>query len=96
MTDEWEALPDTAFAWAYQEAERRKAEADEQARILAEAIQAALNEEHVYDPLPYPEAAPHDPRLYEGTGIGALYGVPGCERFLPELGDWRLVPRTTR
>jgi len=40
-----------------------------------------------YDPRPYAEAEP-DQKMYEGTAIGALYGLPG-----PELGleGWELV-----
>lgn len=48
-----------------------------------------------YDPLPYPEAEP-DSRLYEGTGIGALYGAPNCEAHLWQLAGWNLNPRSTR
>jgi hypothetical protein len=49
-----------------------------------------------YDPLPYPEAEPHDTRLYDGTGIGALYGAQDSERHLWQLAGWNLVPRSTR
>lgn len=28
-----------------------------------------------YDPLPYPEAEPADAKLYDGTAIGAMYGL---------------------
>jgi hypothetical protein len=86
----------TAFAQAYREAESRKAEVE--ALALAKAEAAALEAEglHVYDPLPYREALPAEPRMYEGTGIGALYGLPGSDHFLAELGDWRLVPRSSR
>lgn len=49
-----------------------------------------------YDPLPYPEAEPHDGSLYEGTGIAALYGLPGGERHAYNLAGWTLVPRSTR
>ena len=84
-------LPDTPMARAYREAERRKAEAEERARASAAAAEALAQAEHVYDPLPYAEAAPHDPRMYEGTGIGGLYGLPGSEWVANELGDWRLV-----
>jgi hypothetical protein len=49
-----------------------------------------------YDPLPYPEAEPADQALYEGTGIGALYGVPGCEGHEWQLAGWNLTPRSTR
>lgn len=87
MTEE---LLTTTFANAYREAEARKAAEEEAARAKAEAEALAAVELHVYDPRPYPEAVPHDPTLYEGTGIGALYDLPGCERFLPELGDWKI------
>lgn len=44
-----------------------------------------------YDPMPYAEAEP-DRALYEGTAIGALYGMPGPE---PALEGWELKPRST-
>lgn len=47
-----------------------------------------------YDPLPYPEAMP-DPSLYEGTGIAALYGLPGGEAHAWQLAGWNLNPRST-
>jgi hypothetical protein len=52
-----------------------------------------------YDPMPYPEAMPMG-RLYEGTGIGALYEL-GMETesgrsFAPDLAGWNLMPRSTR
>jgi hypothetical protein len=43
-----------------------------------------------YDPWPYPEAEP-DPSLYEGTGIGALYGLPGSEVHAWQLAGWNLT-----
>ena len=94
MSSEWgdvELLPDTAIARAWKEAEQRKA--DDEARRLAveEALAKALVELQIYDPL----APPDDPRLYEGTGIGVLYGLPGTERFKAELGDWQIVSRRT-
>jgi hypothetical protein len=49
-----------------------------------------------YDPLPYPEAEPADARLYEGTGIAALYGLPGGEAHAWQLAGWTLAPRATR
>lgn len=49
-----------------------------------------------YDPLPYPEALPAEPRLYEGTGIGALYGLPETDCHLWQLAGWNLVPRSSR
>lgn len=82
--------PETTLARAYREALERQAAAEEAERIAREAEAAAMAELHVYDPMPYPEAEPHDPTLYEGTGVGALYGLPGCEPFLAELGDWRI------
>lgn len=48
-----------------------------------------------YDPLPYADAAP-DARMYEGTGIGALYGLPGGEFHAWQLAGWNLVPGSTR
>lgn len=94
--DDWEAVPDTAFAWAWREAEERKAQAEEARRAAAEALAAELAEVRIYDPFPYIDAAPQDTRMYEGTGIGCLYGLPGSERFLPELGDWVVVSRSTQ
>lgn len=46
-----------------------------------------------YDPMPYYEAAPTPERDYEGTGIGALYGLPGTERFLWQLAGWNVAQR---
>lgn len=46
-----------------------------------------------YDPLPYPEALPDELRMYEGTGIGALYGLPGSEVLAWQLAGWNLTPR---
>ena len=46
-----------------------------------------------YDPLPYPEALPDDLHRYEGTGIGALYGLPGSEVHAWQLAGWNLTPR---
>lgn len=86
-----EELLDTTFALAYREAVQVRRAAEEEARQAAERRAAALAEEQVYDPMPYAEAMPHEPRMYEGTGIGCLYGLPDCERFLPELGDWTIV-----
>ncbi len=83
-----EELLETSIAQAWAQAEERKAEV---IRLAESRSQAALSEGlHVYDPLPYPEAEPADVRLYEGTGIGFLYGVEGCEHFATELGDWTL------
>lgn len=81
-------LLDSTFARAFKEAEKRKAE--EEARRVRLAEEALANGAHVYDPRPYPEAEPTDQALYEGTGIGALYGFPGSEHYLAELGDWTL------
>jgi hypothetical protein len=46
-----------------------------------------------YDPLPYPEALPDELFTYEGTGIGALYGLPGSEIHAWQLAGWNLTPR---
>lgn len=46
-----------------------------------------------YDPMPYAEAEPADTRLYEGTAIGALYGMPGPE-LAPLLEGWEIAPRS--
>lgn len=43
-----------------------------------------------YDPNPYPESAPADSRLYEGTGIAALYGIPGGEAHAWQLAGWNV------
>lgn len=48
-----------------------------------------------YDPYPTREAEPEG-RMYENTGIGALYGLPGCEGLMWQLAGWNLVPRSTR
>jgi hypothetical protein len=45
----------------------------------------------VYDP--YPEgrdSAPADPTLYQGTGIGYLYGEEDTERFAWEFAGWTI------
>jgi hypothetical protein len=42
-----------------------------------------------YDPWPDKEASP-DPLVYEGTGIGALYGLKGSEHHLWQLAGWNL------
>jgi hypothetical protein len=91
-----DAAANSAFELAYRRAEARKAQAEEEARArqAQEAELAAV--EHVYDPLPYPEAEPVDLAMYVGTGIGVLYGLPETEHFAAELGDWTLAPRTTR
>lgn len=63
-----------------------------------------------YDPMPYDEAEPVDLRMYEGTAIGALYGLSDdavtrtwldddgnavtVTRPLLELEGWELAPRT--
>ena len=49
-----------------------------------------------YDPKPYREAAPDETRLYEGTGIGLLYGLPGCERHAYQLAGWNVAPGSNR
>lgn len=43
-----------------------------------------------YDPNPVPEAAPLDTRMYEGTGIAALYGLPGGEAHVWQLAGWNV------
>ena len=45
-----------------------------------------------YDPLPYREALPDDLRMYEGTGVGAIYGLPGSEVLAWQLAGWNLTP----
>lgn len=47
--------------------------------------------ERVYDPFPEGRSsAPADPTMYQGTGIGLLYGEDGTERFSWELAGWTL------
>ena len=80
---------------AYREAEERKAAAEEAARQKAAAGEAArAGSPKVYDPHRYPDSEPADPNLYEGTGIGFLYGLPGCGRFARDLGAWTLGEET--
>ncbi len=43
-----------------------------------------------YNIRPYPEAEV-DPRLYEGTGIGLLYGLGGPSTLWPTLAGWNIV-----
>ena len=44
-----------------------------------------------YDPFPEGrDSAPTDPTLYQGTGIGFLYGEDDTERFAWELAGWTL------
>lgn len=49
-----------------------------------------------YDPFPYPDAAPEPARDYDGTGIGALYGLAGAEAHAWQLAGWNLVPGSSR
>lgn len=45
----------------------------------------------VYDPFPEGrESAPADPSMYQGTGIGYLYGEDDTERFAWEFAGWTL------
>lgn len=48
-----------------------------------------------YDPLPSPRdgggAAPEPARFYAGTGVGALYGLPGSEQHLWQLAGWNVA-----
>jgi len=39
---------------------------------------------------------PDDPTLYEGTGIGALYGLPNTDQFAYLMAGWTILrrPRT--
>lgn len=78
-------LLDSTFARAFKEAEKRKAE--EEARRVRLAEEALANGAHVYDPRPYPEAEPADPSMYAGTGIGALYDLPGAGRPLATTAE---------
>jgi hypothetical protein len=44
-----------------------------------------------YDPYPEGrESAPADPTMYQGTGIGYLYGEDDTERFAWEFAGWSL------
>lgn len=86
-------------------AARRNAEANDAMDFLflgdedgrhAEKCIHAVPCSRTYDPMPYPEAEPHDSRMYEGTGLGALYGL-GDERALAmadEEGDLIIVTRS--
>ena len=49
-----------------------------------------------YDPKPYREATPDDSRMYAGTGIGLLYGLPGSEQHAWQLAGWNVVPGSDR
>lgn len=84
-----------SFAEAHQEAERRKAEAEARHRAELEAIAREEWSAHIYDPLPYPEAVP-DPRMFDGTGVGLLYGSRASAHLEPLLGDWRVIPGSKR
>ena len=45
-----------------------------------------------YNPSPYDTSSrPKDPMMFEETGVGALYGIVGCEIFLYMLAGWNLV-----
>lgn len=47
-----------------------------------------------YDPLPaplYSEARPTPSHWYDGTGVGALYGLPNTERHLWQLAGWNVA-----
>lgn len=44
-----------------------------------------------YNPVPYPEARPEDLEFYQGTGIGYLYNVIGCEHHAWQMAGWNLV-----
>ncbi len=46
-----------------------------------------------YNPWPYVEAEP-DPRMYEGTGIGAIYGFDGSDKFAWQLAGWNLTTQS--
>ena len=46
-----------------------------------------------YNPWPYAEAEP-DPRMYEGTGIGALYGLKDSDRHAWQLAGWNLATQS--
>lgn len=46
-----------------------------------------------YDPMPYPEALPYPESMYEGTGIGALYGLsPMTPSQAASLVGWTITP----
>jgi hypothetical protein len=46
-----------------------------------------------YNPWPYVEAEP-DPRMYEGTGIGALYGFDNSDQHAWQLAGWNLATQS--
>jgi hypothetical protein len=93
-----EDAPHGAFAYAYAEAQERQAEDEARAAAAALAAQEediALMGARIYDPLPYPEAAPTDIRMYAGTGIGALYGLNGMTTtttFVDDEGESHDLP----
>jgi hypothetical protein len=76
----------TSVARALLDAKEEKAEREAELARRAAEEEAAAHAARVYDP----GQEPDDPTLYEGTGIGALYGLPGSEKYLAELGDWTL------
>jgi hypothetical protein len=90
-------------------AKRRNAEAndaldflflgDEHGRHAKRCVHALSGREpcsRTYDPRPHRQAGPDEPRFYEGTGVGALYGLPNTECHLWQLAGWNIVPRSSR
>lgn len=51
-------------------------------------------DERLYDPLPYPEAEPYPLIDYDGTGIGALYGLGMTAAQAASLAGWNIKPRS--
>jgi len=60
------------------------------ARKCVHALAGGVACSRTYDPLPYPEAMPTDTAMYEGTGIAALYGLPGGEVHAWQLAGWNV------
>jgi hypothetical protein len=75
------------------------------ARVCVHALAGAEACARVYNPTPEPaiksqagrvivtprqRALPAGEALYAGTGIGALYGLPGTTRFLHQLAGWEV------
>lgn len=72
---------------------------DEDGRHTSKCVHALAGREpcsRTYDPRPYAEALPAESRMYAGTGVGLLYGLPGSEVHAWQLAGWNLAPGSTR